>query len=470
MALAQFKKLTKSNCRDTHKVPEEYAVYHTTNVKMIYPPSKYVGVHAPLDHNLLEKEFGLFEKAKVTAKSRGSRSVRKVFGAGIKDSSGTEAPIYVFQWAALPGSGINGKKYVNVESRKHLAKVIKRKKREPGEKTGKPLLEKQVGGHVEASAFMQILRKAVDFGVIDADEARRYLKAFREGNLSNMIETEGAFTQTNKKTGKVTKSRESYTENKGFINMEISEEAFGLEYNLIKKISEYDTDYNINKEVMMSIPEGLNKQQEEEYEEAAINALKKDMNNLADAKLVNDPTSPSLEKMYQEIIAAALLGKKVPKYNVDIGFKEKRGRTVTKKQIRSPKSKEKRAGSKGGKLKLQHQLRDAAGRFANPTSLVHLLNKKLTAKIKENMQEPGLVNRSGTFAESVRILKASQSKNAGMPILQYTYDRDPYGVFEVGAGDSRWATAARDPRVVIDKSIREVAIGIMQNRFATQRL
>jgi hypothetical protein len=39
-----------------------------------------------------------------------------------------------------------------------------------------------------------------------------------------------------------------------------------------------------------------------------------------------------------------------------------------------------------------------------------------------------------------------------------------------GRGDKRWATQARDPRNIIDKSIREIAGQMMMAKFVTTRI
>ena len=58
-----------------------------------------------------------------------------------------------------------------------------------------------------------------------------------------------------------------------------------------------------------------------------------------------------------------------------------------------------------------------------------------------------------------------------IPTIQYTYDDDPYQVFEMGGrGDSRWATKARDPRFIIEATVREIAKEMMITKFNTQRL
>ena len=51
----------------------------------------------------------------------------------------------------------------------------------------------------------------------------------------------------------------------------------------------------------------------------------------------------------------------------------------------------------------------------------------------------------------------------------YTYKRDPYEVFEVGS-KGNWATPERDPRKLIDASIREIAANMALGRFFTRRV
>ncbi len=82
------------------------------------------------------------------------------------------------------------------------------------------------------------------------------------------------------------------------------------------------------------------------------------------------------------------------------------------------------------------------------------------------MGEPALVNRTGTFAGSVRateIIKTPQ----GYPSIGYTYEKNPYQTFEVGY---RQGSPERDPRRLIDKSIREIAAQFAIGRFYTRRV
>ena len=96
------------------------------------------------------------------------------------------------------------------------------------------------------------------------------------------------------------------------------------------------------------------------------------------------------------------------------------------------------------------------------------LNKKLPSKVRENMQAPALENRTGRFANSVKITDVVQTPK-GHPSIGYTYQKDPYEVFEMGS-KGNWATPERDPRKLIDRSIRELATEIMLGRLFTRRV
>ena len=97
-------------------------------------------------------------------------------------------------------------------------------------------------------------------------------------------------------------------------------------------------------------------------------------------------------------------------------------------------------------------------------NLVALLNAKVSDEIRKRMTYPRLQYRSGRFADSVQVIAASKG------LITYKYQRSPYQVFESGVGKSPWNTPERDPRTLIDESIRAAAIGIMSSRFNTRRV
>ena len=85
------------------------------------------------------------------------------------------------------------------------------------------------------------------------------------------------------------------------------------------------------------------------------------------------------------------------------------------------------------------------------------------------MGSPRLNNRTGRFADSVKVENIIQTPK-GFPSVGYSYQRDPYQVFEEGMGASPWADGNRDPRDLIDKSVREIAAAMALGRFYTRRI
>lgn len=106
-------------------------------------------------------------------------------------------------------------------------------------------------------------------------------------------------------------------------------------------------------------------------------------------------------------------------------------------------------------------------RTGPPINLVALINAKLPEEIRKRMTYPRLQWRTGRFAGSVRALSAEGTRNGGVTV-GYTYQRNPYELFEPGR--SSLATPARDPKQLIDLSIRAIAQQYVQGRFYTRRM
>jgi hypothetical protein len=101
------------------------------------------------------------------------------------------------------------------------------------------------------------------------------------------------------------------------------------------------------------------------------------------------------------------------------------------------------------------------------TKLLGYINSRLQSKVAENMGTPALNMRTGVFASSVRA--TSIFKNGeGFPVIRYTYQKDPYQLFEPGR--SRLATPGRNPVKLIDRSVRQIASEIAIGRFYTRRI
>jgi len=95
---------------------------------------------------------------------------------------------------------------------------------------------------------------------------------------------------------------------------------------------------------------------------------------------------------------------------------------------------------------------------ADVTSLQNLLNLNLVETVKRNMGDGSrrdILNlRSGRFADSVEVQRISQNRQ-GMVTAFYTYMRNPYATFSQGGKQQYPRT--RDPKLLISKSIRQIA-------------
>lgn len=92
------------------------------------------------------------------------------------------------------------------------------------------------------------------------------------------------------------------------------------------------------------------------------------------------------------------------------------------------------------------------------------INKLLPAKVKQNMGRPALENRSGTFAESVRLETLTQGPRT--VVGQYSYQYAPYETFE---NSDRWPSGY-NPKPLITKSIRELAGAQVAAKFTLRKL
>jgi hypothetical protein len=251
--------------------------------------------------------------------------------------------------------------------------------------------------------------------------------------------------------------------------IEVRSTAEGADYNQILKanrdsgggISEKDIS-NAIKELIEQIKERANKFYAQKGVEMSVNA----------------ETSRSMMEDMTNIILSTPKMKKVRK-----------AKKYTKKEprkIKTPKNFDDKAKGKLIKYKIKtkkdtnylplaaikSKKATATASTENKSSLAPLyalLNAKLPRTVAENMGVPGLESRSGRFASSVRVTDVSRTAK-GFPSVGYTYQRNPYQVFEMGVGNSSWATMARDPRKLIDASIREIAQELAVGRFYTRRV
>lgn len=167
--------------------------------------------------------------------------------------------------------------------------------------------------------------------------------------------------------------------------------------------------------------------------------------------------------------------KKLANKNVKViadDLKEKKSSKKPVKSSVSPKVKSKRTRTRTRTRVSVNTKRRRSNKPASPASdmlkMIGLINKELPATVRKNMVAPRLQNQTGRFADSVKVTEIIQTPQ-GFPSVGYTYQRRPYEVFEEGSSGN-WANGDRDPRTLIDGSIREIAAKMAIGRFYTRRV
>ena len=176
------------------------------------------------------------------------------------------------------------------------------------------------------------------------------------------------------------------------------------------------------------------------------------------SKLLNTRSSLTPVEKIGKMMAESIAGQKLTKTAKNTTLLNKTSKKVEKRKKVSVVSKSTRMRQDAGK-----------GLVVSETSLdilLSLLNANLTQKIKENMgdglRRDVLNLRTGRFAESVKVERLSESR-AGMITAFYSYMKNPYATFSDGGAQS--SPRSRDPKLLISKSIHEIAQQQVANRL-----
>ena len=162
----------------------------------------------------------------------------------------------------------------------------------------------------------------------------------------------------------------------------------------------------------------------------------------------------SLSTQMDEIIHAALWGNKV-EYKTEHSSKGK-AEALESKKVKRTKAQ--------GKLK---KLRIAGHRgTTNLLALTDLINEALPKRVEDNMHRPFLEYKTGRFADSTEVSYITQGRSGALT-MYYTYMKYPYQTFEPGFVQGH---KGYDPRPLIAKSIREIATGLVSEKFRSVRI
>jgi len=197
---------------------------------------------------------------------------------------------------------------------------------------------------------------------------------------------------------------------------------------------------------------------------------------LSDNEIVNFESSPSMKALILDDIESALTGK--PKKlkenysanNIKVGtvqqlYVNEQDKARYTQELKKLKA-EAIAYKNKLKAKANNPIRTTSGQFYSLASLQQLLNDNLQNVIAANMgggERKDILNyQTGRFAASVKVEKLSQSRE-GMITAYYNYMKNPYQTFEPGYRQGSPKT--RDPKLLIAKSIREIAETKVANRM-----
>ena len=164
--------------------------------------------------------------------------------------------------------------------------------------------------------------------------------------------------------------------------------------------------------------------------------------------ILKELTDPKNAKLAASLKKPA--GRKKKNRNKETSYKVKKTRGTGKKSKQASKT------ARNPRLKQSN---------INLAQLMSLVNAKITGTVVKNMGAPALTNRTGRFASSVRVTDVSLTPQ-GFPSVGYTYRKNPYQTFERGFSQG---SPELDPRTLIDKSIREIAINMALGRLYTRR-
>lgn len=167
--------------------------------------------------------------------------------------------------------------------------------------------------------------------------------------------------------------------------------------------------------------------------------------------------------------------KKIVKKTVVDSFSKIKGVKVTSEDIQirkgakavklSPKVKETLAGTPKAK-RTRTRFKVGQSPASAPLALIAQINRELPGVVAKNMTSPKLNYQTGRFAASVRVTDVVTTKQ-GYPSFGYTYQKYPYQTFEPGFAQG---DPDRDPRKLINQSIREIAAKFAIGRFYTRRV
>ena len=255
--------------------------------------------------------------------------------------------------------------------------------------------------------------------------------------------------------------KEVYNDKKVPEELEKELENFGFTsiLTIIKDAEEGTIEIFLGSQILNSVESAKEKQIKQKLQKDLQAALLK-LGGLGELKGSDSLSSAYRKKVIKEISKPFKKLKNTKVITEDIKIKES-SPVQQKKNVKA-----KKVNVSGSRPLKKRKLKGEKGASSIPFELLGILNDRLPETLQKNMQSPALNYRTGRFAESVRVIDVLQT-NKGYSSFGFTYQKSPYQTFEVGY---RQGTLDRDPRKLIDRSIREIAAEYAIGRFFTRRV
>ena len=190
--------------------------------------------------------------------------------------------------------------------------------------------------------------------------------------------------------------------------------------------------------------------------------------------LVELESSPAIVKLIEDRLVATISGKKRKLKNVYTGtigglpeltVKNVIGADKAKADIRRTKAELKSLKQKVTKAKSEVK-KQALPETVNLVNLLAILNSQVQDVVSANMGDgtrKDILNyRTGRFASTIKIDHLTQSRD-GLISVFYSYMKNPYATFS--AGGKQQSPKTRDPKLLIGRSIRDIASQVVANKL-----
>ena len=115
-----------------------------------------------------------------------------------------------------------------------------------------------------------------------------------------------------------------------------------------------------------------------------------------------------------------------------------------------------------------------AGSQRELNAIRNRINRRLPAEVRRNMGRPALINRTGQFSNSVKLLNLRDTGKTLTGEYSYTLtgggqSKNKRGVYSTFENSTRWP-AGYNPKPLITKSIRKLAMEMTEKRFTLRRV